>query len=136
MALRFHPGPGAILLCDYATGFKVPEMVKIRPVIVISPRFRGRAGLSTVVPLSTTPPRPVMPYHCEVEPTPRGPAPYDAPTSWVKADMLATVGHARLKPMHRRVGPGTARKTVYPAITAEELAKVRECVCHALGIDP
>lgn len=38
MALRFHPKPGTILMCDFDTGFQVPEMVKKRPVIVLSPK--------------------------------------------------------------------------------------------------
>ena len=134
MALKFHPQPGAVLLCDYATGFKVPEMVKIRPVIIVSPRFRERPGLSTVVPLSTTPPIPVMPYHCEVSPTPVAPPPYDTGTVWAKADMVATISQDRLKPFHYRPTPGAQRKYVYPTITADELDAVRHCVCEALGI--
>ena len=40
MALKFNPKPGMILLCDYS-GFKVPEMVKRRPAVVILPRHRS-----------------------------------------------------------------------------------------------
>lgn len=42
MALTFHPKPGAILVCDYDTGFVPPEMVKKRLCIVITPRLRRR----------------------------------------------------------------------------------------------
>jgi len=40
LALQFSPAPGAIVICDYSTGFRPPEMVKVRPVVVISPRRR------------------------------------------------------------------------------------------------
>ena len=41
-------------MCDFDTGFKAPEMVKKRPVVVISPRRRrSSAQFYTVVPLST-----------------------------------------------------------------------------------
>ncbi len=95
MALTFHPRQGAILMCDYS-GFKVPEMVKTRPVAVISPRLRRRENLCTVVPLSTTAPDDPQQYHCELRLARPLPAPWDAPTQWVKSDMLATVGFHRL----------------------------------------
>ncbi|WP_210210156.1 type II toxin-antitoxin system PemK/MazF family toxin [Rhodopseudomonas palustris] len=59
MTLKFHPEPGTILICDYSTGFKAPEMVKKRPVVTVSPRLKRRDGLVTVVPLSTSRPEPV-----------------------------------------------------------------------------
>ena len=52
--LKFHPEPGTILICDYSTGFRLPEMVKKRPVVTISPRLKRRDGLITVVPLSVS----------------------------------------------------------------------------------
>ena len=56
MAIKYPVAPGTLLLCDYALGgFKEPEMVKRRPVIVISPRLRHRDHLCTVVPLSSKP---------------------------------------------------------------------------------
>ncbi len=51
--LSTHPQVGSTLICNYGTGFVAPEMVKRRPVVVIS-RLRRRADLCTVVPLSTT----------------------------------------------------------------------------------
>ena len=64
MAIREHPPTGSILMCDFNAGFREPEMVKRRPVVVISPKIRARPGLCTVVALSTTVPAPVMDYHC------------------------------------------------------------------------
>ena len=60
MALKFHPKPGTILVCDFRQGFRAPEMIKRRPVVVVSPRLRNRTDLCTVVPLSTIEPRPIF----------------------------------------------------------------------------
>ena len=54
--ITFHPKPGHVLICDFNTGFRPPEMVKKRPVVVIS---ESRQQLVTVVPLSTTEPNPI-----------------------------------------------------------------------------
>jgi uncharacterized protein YifN (PemK superfamily) len=54
MAITFHPGYGTILYCDFDHQ-KASEMIKNRPVIVIS-RKNGNCALCTVVPLSGTEP--------------------------------------------------------------------------------
>jgi mRNA interferase MazF len=92
MPLTFHPGRGAIVICDYSTGFRPPEMVKVRPVVIISPRRRS-SQLVTVVPISSTPPSPVEPWHYQLPP---GAYPPARGTVWVKADLVATVAIARL----------------------------------------
>ena len=66
MPIRFPPVPGQVLLCDYDTGFRPPEMVKKRLAVVVSPRLPYRDGLCTVVPLSTTPARSGIRYQCKV----------------------------------------------------------------------
>lgn len=101
MGIPFHPQTGTIVICDYKSGFIVPEMVKRRPAIIISPRFRNRDCLCTVVPLSTTPPIPVMPYNYRIRVSPALPSPYDSEFHWVKADMISTVCLKRLFLPHR-----------------------------------
>ena len=88
MGLKFHPNRGAILICDYSSGFRPPEMVKARPVVIISPRHRRRPGLCTVVPLSSSEPEPIEPYHHELS---VGAYPLAKGRMWAKCDMLATV---------------------------------------------
>lgn len=44
-----------VLICDFTTGFQAPEMVKKRPVVVVSPR-RRIGQVCTVVPLSSVAP--------------------------------------------------------------------------------
>lgn len=133
MALKFHPKPGTVLICDYRTGFIVPEMVKRRPAVVISPRLRRRDGLCTVVPLSTTPPPEPMPYHCELIMASPLPAPFDAARVWVKADMLATVGFHRLD-LPRLPRQDGQRQYLTVVLQEDDLGRVMACVRNALGL--
>ncbi|MCV2223524.1 type II toxin-antitoxin system PemK/MazF family toxin [Pseudomonas sp. C98] len=34
MPLRYQPKEGSVLICDFR-GYEVPEMVKVRPVVVL-----------------------------------------------------------------------------------------------------
>ncbi|HAD86504.1 MAG TPA: hypothetical protein DCG48_03995 [Rhodospirillaceae bacterium] len=132
MALRFHPKRGAVLVCNFDTGFEVPEMVKRRPVIVVSPRHRTRHGLCTVVPLSTTPPAQVCDYHCTVKLD--LPAPWRAPEMWVKADMVATVGFHRLDLIATKRGKDGKRRYLNIRMDDEQLANVQRAMLHGLGL--
>jgi uncharacterized protein YifN (PemK superfamily) len=54
MPLRYQPQEGSVLICDFR-GYEVPEMIEVRPVVVIR-KHRTNSLLVTVVPLSTTAP--------------------------------------------------------------------------------
>ena len=129
MALTFHPGPGVIVICDYLTGFQLPEMVKVRPVVVVSPRRRG-SQLASVVPISSTPPSPIQPWHLllppGIYPPARGPV-------WVKADMITTVGLARLDRVKIK-GSGGARSYQTFQVDPGTLAAIRIAVKAGLGL--
>jgi mRNA interferase MazF len=128
MALTFHPPTGTIVICNYGTGFVPPEMVKARPVVIVSPRFRRRADLCTVVPLSSTAPEPVEPYH---HPLSAGTYPPAAGRPmWAKCDMLATVSLARLD----RVKVGKRIYTTF-LMPAADMEGIRQAIRHALGLD-
>ena len=129
MALRFHPDSGTILICDFRDGVP-PEMVKARPVLVISPRSRGQ-GLVTVVPMSETAPLHPQPWHV---PVPAGVYPIARGPMWFKCDMLYTVGLARLDRV-RAGRAGTNRQYLAPVVGQELLALVRRGVASALGLD-
>ncbi len=132
MAITFHPSPGAILVCNYQTGFVAPEMVKTRLCVVITPRLRRRTGLCTVVPLSTTAPVPPEDYHCEVHFPKSLPRPWEGTSKWVKCDMLATVSYDRLSPIGVGRDQNGKRKYIYPHVTADELKAIRKGVLCAL----
>ncbi|MBF0392880.1 MAG: type II toxin-antitoxin system PemK/MazF family toxin [Alphaproteobacteria bacterium] len=130
MGLLFHPPTGTIVVCDYGLGFRAPEMVKIRPVIVVSPRFRSRPNLCTVVPLSSTEPKPQEMFHHQLSdgayPPARGPM-------WAKCDMLATVSLDRLDRIKTR-GLGGKREYVVFEVPADDLAAIQVCIRFALGL--
>ena len=134
MGIQYHPGQGAVLICDYSTGFIVPEMVKRRPVIVICKPMKGRARLCTVVPLSTTPPMPAMRHHAEIKLPFALPHPFSAETQWIKGDMVNTVSFDRLQLL--RVGKDRLGNRLYlkPAIGSELLEVVQRCVAHGLSL--
>lgn len=135
MSLKFHPKTGSIVICDYGTGFKPPEMVKRRPAIVISPQLKSRNGLCTVVPLSTTKPMPVMPYHYLLRLNPTLPPPYNAEEQWVKGDMIATVGFHRLRlPFSGKAGDGK-RAYIKRVIIGDDFRNIQKCVLNAIGLN-
>ncbi|MBW7957192.1 MAG: type II toxin-antitoxin system PemK/MazF family toxin [Deltaproteobacteria bacterium] len=133
MSLPYHPPTGTIVICDFH-GLVVPEMVKRRPSIVISPRLRKRDGLCTVVPLSKTEPNPIMPYHYRLHLSPALPPPYDSTPSWVKGDMLYTVSLKRLSLPHKGKDPNGKRQYDIRTLDEADLIKIKECILHALGM--
>ncbi len=118
MPLTFHPGAGAIVICDYSTGFQPPEMVKVRPVVVISPRRRV-GQLVTVVPLSSVAPNPIEPWHYRL---PEGTYPPARGPIWVKADMIATVALARLDRVKVKEARGSRTYQIFRLGAADMLA--------------
>lgn len=93
--ITFYPKKGQILRCDF-TGFKVPEMVKIRPIIIMVPQLQGRKELVTVVPISSKDPHEKLKWHYELDNKYMPPFKKPYKKSWVKADMIYTVGFFRL----------------------------------------
>ncbi len=134
MAISEHPAVGTILTCDFDQGFREPEMVKLRPVVVISPKIATRFGLCTVVALSTTAPEKLMPYHCQIDIAPPLPKGLASQGVWVKGDMGDAVGLHRLDLI--RMGKDLAGKRIYrwETLSDEQLKMVRACVLRALGM--
>lgn len=93
MSLLFQPKPGSVTYCDY-TGFIAPEMIKKRPVIVIS-KHRHNPKLLAVVPISTTEPKSIFDYHVEMDPQ-FCLINLSGKRSWVKCDMINVVSIERL----------------------------------------
>lgn len=126
MPLPFHPKPGHVLVCDFR-GFHPPEMVKIRPVMIVSPRLPFRSGLVAVVPISLTAPRHTLPFVVRLShnyhPTERDDLP-----CWAKCDMIVNISTDRLAGF--KVG---RRRWVTPRATRDDLRAVRHGVLHGLG---
>lgn len=125
--LQFEPRAGQILVCRFGLGFQKPEIVKTRPVVVVSPKQRRWNGLVMVVPISSTPPEPVEAYHHEIDPAIIPNSKYD--TAWIKGDLVMTVSKARLDRL--KVG---FRRYETPHIGDENLRAVRRCILHSAGM--
>ncbi|HCP63812.1 MAG TPA: type II toxin-antitoxin system PemK/MazF family toxin [Hyphomonadaceae bacterium] len=133
MPLASHPAPGTVVRVDLSEGFRPPEMVKRRPVIVLSPPIRNRQMLCTIVPLSTSPPRPVLAHHMQIGFEPLLPAPYNSPVMWLKGDVVLTVAFHRLRLLFSGWDDG---QRIYDVLVldAETFEKVRGCVRSGLGL--
>jgi uncharacterized protein YifN (PemK superfamily) len=134
MPIREHPALGTILTCDFNAGFKEPEMVKRRPVVVISPKIVGRQGLCTVVALSTTAPDPIMQYHCQIDIRPRLPHPFGSDGIWVKGDMVVAVAFHRLDLIRLGKSQMGSREYLYKPLSADNIKLIRACVLRAMGL--
>lgn len=129
MSLRFQPKPRSVVYCDF-TGFRMPEMTKRRPVIVLRAHKRN-SRLVYVVPLSTSPPEPPQPYHYHFA---CSPVAHAAPTeAWAKCDMVAVVSTARLTLGRHDQDSRRLTREVMLMISEEEFAAIRVCVAKAFG---
>lgn len=133
MSLIYVPDAGTIVLCDFSTGFRPPEMVKKRPVIIISPPIHNRRDLCTIVPLSTTEPNIMERYHYELIFNPPLPSPFNKEKFWVKCDMVNSVGLWRLDLLYNKDNNGIKRDYIKPRVSKEELMDIRNCVVESLG---
>jgi len=134
MSITYHPRPGTILMCDFSPSFKEPEMVKKRPVVVISKDIKTRDGLVTVVPLSTQRPKRQLDYHYLI---PKKSLPmlgtFQSAENWVKGDMIYTVGFHRLDQVI--IGKNDKAKRVYftQRLGGQQMDSIYKCVLHGLG---
>ena len=127
MAITYFPRMGEVLMCDLS-GFQPPEMCKVRPVIIVSPRLPDRSEIYAIVPLSLTPPRQPTAYSVLLsrnynlaDPT--------APAPWAKCDMLLNIARKRLDRF--KIGPRKWAGDVL--VSKEDLEAVRQGVLRALG---
>jgi len=125
MPLQFQPRPGQVVMCDFS-GYVVPEMVKVRPVVVIA-RNRKNRQLVTVVPLSTTPPDALEDHHHQLAANPLPGR--ERITCWAKCDMVATVSLVRLD--RYKVG---RRQFVVPTLPKADFDPICVGVLNALGL--
>ena len=127
MAITFYPKAGTILLCDFSKGFVPPEIVKLRPVVVVSPNHRNNSELYTVVPLSKTAPKTIRPCHLKLTNNPISSE--DGADSWAKCDLVMTVARTRLDRF--KMARGVYRVFF---VSDEELSNIRGCLKYVLGI--
>jgi mRNA interferase MazF len=133
MAIKEHPAPGTIVTVDYSKGFRVPEMVKPRLAVILSPKIVNRSQLCTIVPLSLTDPDPVMPYNRRIRIPFRLPEVWGDHERWIKGDMVNAVGFHRVDLL--KLGKDRRGTRIYQMdVLPDDLFKVvRRCVLHGIG---
>lgn len=114
-------------MCNFR-GFEVPEMVKVRPVIVTSPRLPNRSSIVAIVPISLTPPTHKHAYVVRLSQN-YHPLEDDHLPCWAKCDMILNIGIHRLDGF--KVG---RRRWETPQASAADLQAVRMGVLHGLGM--
>ena len=127
MSLLYQPKEGSVLICDFR-GYEVPEMIKVRPVVVVR-KHRTNKQLVTVIPLSTTEPQALLGHHMELQSHLRG----ASPVCWAKCDMVATVSLARLDRIKTRDRQGR-RIYVVSQLETDEFIAIKAAVRCALGL--
>ena len=115
------------MACDFR-GYIFPEIVKLRPAVIVSPTHLHRPGLVTVVPLSTTAPVPICPYHYKLL---GNPIPGESVETWAKCDMVATVSiEHRLDRI--KIARGEYR---IGNVSMDQVREIRLCIVRSLGIE-
>ena len=132
MPIISHPPQGSIVTVDYDKGFKVPEMVKRRLAVVLSPNIRARVNLITVVPLSLTPPEPILPFHKQIDIPFELPKHWSKGNRWIKGDMINAVGFHRVDLLC--LGKDRQGKRIYQLEVLPEAMfnDVKICVLHGM----
>jgi len=136
VALLHHPKVGDVLMCRFPECLRAPEMIKTRPVIVVTREHKGRRRLCTVVPVSTTQPDPMLSHHVELEESAL-PRALRGTGHWVKCDMIYTLCIDRLDRIRSGKDRTTGKRLYETArIGADDMRKIRYAIRSALSLEP
>ncbi len=102
--------------------------------MVLTPKIAARAQLCTIVPLSTTDPYKVMPYHKRIRIPLELPKEWGDRERWIKGDMVNAVGFHRVDLL--RLGKNRAGQRIYQTspLPYEMLKIVQQCALHGMGL--
>jgi uncharacterized protein YifN (PemK superfamily) len=125
--LKFQPKVGSVVYCDYV-GFIEPEMIKKRPVIVIS-KHKHHPKLLSVVPISTVMPEKIFDYHVEMDEQ-FCTLYLSGDKCWVKCDMFNVVSLERLN-LVRDKKSGLRHA---PNVGLEFVTKIKEAIGKVHGL--
>lgn len=127
MTLLYQPAARSVVICDFH-GLNVPEMVKKREVVVLAKNKNPR--LVMIVPLSTTAPQKIEPFHFQLSQNPR---PNSLPTTvWAKADMVYTLSIDRME-LHE-VRSRRSVKKLKIQISPSDFEGICKAVAYALNL--
>ena len=121
--LTSNPKEGCVLICDAFASSRVPDMCKVRPVVVLSPPARAKEDrVLYVVPLSTAAPRRVRKFHHRLNPKSL-PLKLRNKDTWAKCDWACQVALNSLHP----VRTGSFHCSSYTVLD-EDLAAILKAV--------
>lgn len=109
MALLYQPKEGSVLICDFR-GYEVPEIIKIRPVIVIRKHRTNK-------------------HHLQLDSHLHG----ANPICWAKCDIVATVSLGRLDRIKSKDRHGK-RTYKIAELTHDQFSAIKAAVRSALGL--
>lgn len=133
MAINFHPKAKQVLMCDFSLGgFVEPEMVKRRPVVVLSHK-RHNSATCLIVPLSTTQPAPIQSFHHQLRDQSLPRKLQGSPT-WVKGNMIAHVALRRLDRFNHRSSVTGLRTYESTLVCEADWQAIQRCIAAALGL--
>ena len=92
-SINFSPKPGMVLRCKFPkegeSEYAPPEIIKTRPVVVVSRHKNKGSGTYAVVPLSLTAPKyGAQPWHVQLG---ASGMPDNKAGRWAKCDMITNV---------------------------------------------
>lgn len=131
MPIPYHPDRGEILICNFDDQAVGAEIIKRRPVVVISPRSAQHSSLCMVVPLSTTQPNPPRAWHHSLAHVRITGWQASAPM-WAKCDLVSTVSFQRLNKPYVKLRSG--RNYVTHKLSDQDLNAVIACLRAYLQI--
>jgi len=126
MPLKYQPKVKSVLMCDFS-GFIEPEMVKLRPVVVLA-KHKKNANLVIVIPLSTTEPIKMLAHHHKLS---KNPLPDKTDECWAKCDMIYTISTHRLDRYRNKNKPGRHYEEII--ICNQDFDCIKVATLEALG---
>lgn len=120
-----------VLGCDFV-GLRNPEMCKRRPVVIVS-AAPARPRLAIVVPLSTSAPDPVRPWHYKLSAASQ----WDRRERWAKCDMIYAVSFDRffLWKLGRDRATGKRLYLIEHRISEADFGHIQAAILKALNIN-
>ena len=115
-------------MCDFSTGFRPPEMVKVRPVVVVSKRKWNRRTC-IVVPCSAVASVCTLRVNAAL---PQRKYQFLARDSWAKCDCPYTISVKRLSVI--RDDDGSAVNSRRTRLDDSDLRRIRKFVGKAIGL--
>lgn len=131
MPLSYYPPYGEVVQCDFK-GMIMPEVVKLRPVVVVGPRLKNGGDLVRIVPLSTSQRPNPHPWQVKVTLLKQLPEPFDSLEAYALCNHVFTAARSRLDRFKMpRPRYGGRPQRIVSGISKDDLCLVRAGILTA-----